>query len=171
MCSSVLMQEVGSVKSRFVTAVLTCLKKRHPESAVLCLRCISLMSINLGSDEDAFFNSIHQVVRRTITDQCDAELRTDAIYALSIAVFFCTTEDQPKWELIELLGSLITGRNLDKDDTSSISDDQKDNSDDVSDDDPLLIVAAIECWTFLVSFFNPSQIVPMIYDQSSKCKG
>ncbi|KDO33354.1 hypothetical protein SPRG_02161 [Saprolegnia parasitica CBS 223.65] len=169
LCASALTQEVGSIKSRLVTAALACLKKRHPESAVLCLRFLALVSITLGSDEEAYYNGVLQPLRRTVTDKCDTELRVEAVYALSISVFMCTNEDQPKWEVLELLGSILTGRHVEKDDNDSIGseDDQRDESDDGLNDDPTLKVAAIECWAFLLSCFNPSQIVPMIYDQSS----
>ncbi|OQR92788.1 hypothetical protein ACHHYP_03195 [Achlya hypogyna] len=168
LCSSVLTQEVGSIKSRLLTATLACLKKRHPESAALCLRFLALISITLGSDEEAYYSTILQPLQRTVTDKCDTELRVESIYALSISAFLCTNEDQPKWELLELLGSIITGRHapVDGGDSNSGSD-ASDSSDDGLNDDPNLKVAAIECWAFLLSAFNPSQIVPMIYDPNS----
>jgi hypothetical protein len=113
---------------------------------------------NFSSSSD-----IQQNISRAITDKVSPALRIEAVYALSISCFMCTTEDQMKWDLLELLGSIIMGTYDCNDD-----DNDDDGDDDANEDGAAgLMVAAIECWAFILTFFSPSTIVPMFYDPQS----
>jgi hypothetical protein len=92
-------------------------------------------------------------LQRIITDEGEPALRVEAVYALSIACFVCCREDQQKWELIDVLGHLLTASK---------------DADEEGDEYPeSLIIAVLECWAFLISAFRSRAIVPKIYDDNS----
>lgn len=92
-------------------------------------------------------------LQRIVTDEGEPALRVEAVYALSTACFVCCREDQQKWELIDVLGHLLVA--------------SKDAEDDGDEYPEQLIIATMECWAFLVSFFRPSLIVAKVYDENS----
>lgn len=92
-------------------------------------------------------------LQRIITDDGEPSLRVEALYALTTACFVCCREDQQKWELIDVLGHLLVA--------------SKSAEDDGDEHPEALIIAAMECWAFLVSFFRPSLIVNKLYDDKS----
>lgn len=92
-------------------------------------------------------------LQRILTDEGEPALRVEAACALSIACFVCCREDQQKWELVDVLGHLLVA--------------SKDAEDDGDEYPEPLIIAVMECWAFLVSFFRPSLIVSKIYDDNS----
>lgn len=92
-------------------------------------------------------------LQRILTDEGEPALRVEAVYALSTACFVCCREDQQKWELIDVLGHLLVA--------------SKDAEDDGDEYPEPLIIAVMECWAFLVSFFRPSLIVAKVYDENS----
>lgn len=97
---------------------------------------------------------VRMPLQRLVTDDGEPSLRVEALYALSTACFVCCREDQQKWELIDVLGHLLVA-----------SKDAEDDGDDAYPEP--LIIAAMECWAFLVSFFRPSLVVSKLYDENA----
>lgn len=96
-------------------------------------------------------------LQRMVTDDGDATLRAEALYALSTACFVCCREDQQQWELLDVIGHVLIAAK-----------DAEDDGDDLDDVFPdALILAALECWALLVSAFRPSVIVNKVYDANS----
>ncbi|TYZ58835.1 hypothetical protein PybrP1_005135 [[Pythium] brassicae (nom. inval.)] len=154
LCGSVMTYSVQPSKVALTSNVLACLKKRMKDSGALALRSLGVLAITIGSDEQAFFDDVRMPLQRIVTDDGDVSLRVEALYALSTACFVCCREDQQKWELIDVLGHLLVA-----------SKDAEDDGDDAHPES--LIVAAMECWAFLVSFFRPSLIVSKLYDENA----
>jgi hypothetical protein len=102
---------------------------------------------------DSFSIDIVISVQRVLTDDCEAALRVEAAYALSIACFVCTTDDQHTWEVIETIGNLLVA-----------SRDAEDDEDHFPEE---FVVALFQSWAFLISAFDPSSVVPKIYDSNS----
>ncbi|DAZ92869.1 TPA: hypothetical protein N0F65_003048 [Lagenidium giganteum] len=153
LCGTVMSDRVGSSKVTLTTNALACLKKRMKESGTLALRTLGVLAVTLGQDEPDYYNDILTPLQRIVTDPCDPALRVEAAYTLSIACFVCCSEDQMKWELIDIFGHLLVS--------------SRDSEDDDDDYPETLVIAVMECWAFLVSSFRTSQIVQQMSDPNA----
>jgi hypothetical protein len=158
--AEVMSGRVQSSKVTLTSHTLGCLKKRSKESGPLALRVLSMVAITLGADEQEFFDDIVMPVQRIFTDRGDAALRGEAVYALSIACFVCCPDDEHKWELLEVLGSFLVAAK-----------DAEDDGHDEKEFPETLTIAVMECWAFLVSFFNPSVMIGKVYKADSIVHG
>lgn len=173
----VLSDRIDGVKATLTAHTLACLKRRMKESAPLALRTLSVLAITIGADALDYYEGrvvicvrkslvldlrlrvvgdlaeIEVSVQRAFTDEGDTARRVEAAYTLSIACFVCCPEDQQKWDVLDVLGSFLLAA--------------KDAEDDEDAYPEELIMAAIECWAFLVSFFPPKLIVARMYDSNS----
>ncbi|KAF4321063.1 hypothetical protein BBO99_00004449 [Phytophthora kernoviae] len=154
--ADVMCDRVQSSKVTLTSYTLGCLKRRAKESSNLAIRVLSMMAITLGADEQGFFDDIVSPVQRILTDRGESSLRVEAVYALSIACFVCCPDDEPKWELLEVLGSFLVAAK-----------DAEDDGHDETEFPEALTIAVMECWAFLVSFFSPSVIIGKVYKPES----
>ncbi|GLE01451.1 hypothetical protein PINS_up010281 [Pythium insidiosum] len=153
LCSTVLTDRIQSNKLELTSHALNTLKKRMKDSGALSLRVLGVLAITIGPDEQEFYEEILQPLQRLVTDDCEPALRIEAVYALSIACAVCGREDQQKWELIDVLGSLLV--------EARDADDNGDVEDVFSED---FLVAVMECWAFLLSAFRATSIVSKLQD-------
>ncbi|KAG6612225.1 Interferon-related developmental regulator 1 [Phytophthora cinnamomi] len=158
--AEVMSDRAQSAKVTLASHALGCLKKRAKESASLALRVLSMVAITLGADEQEFFDDILSPLQRIFTDRGDSAVRVEAVYALSIACFVCCPDDEPKWELLEVLGSFLVAAK-----------DAEDDGHDEKEFPEALTIAVMECWAFLVSFFNPSVMIGKVYNAQSIVHG
>lgn len=152
LCGSVMTDRIQASKQSLCGSILACLKKRMTESGTLALRALGVLAITLGSDEQAFYKEIYGPLHRLLKDECEPSLRVEAAYVLSIACFVCSSEDQSKWELVELLGDMLTeigDSNANGDLPESVG------------------IAIMESWAFLISSFRPSKIVAQLSDPNA----
>ncbi|POM65482.1 Interferon-related developmental regulator family protein / IFRD protein family isoform 1, partial [Phytophthora palmivora] len=147
---------VQSSKVTLTSHTLGCLKKRAKESSSLALRVLSVVAITLGADEQEFYNDMLSPVQRIFSDRGDSTVRVEAVYALSIACFVCCSDDEPKWELLEILGSFLVAAK-----------DAEDDGHDEKEFPETLTIAVMECWAFLISYFNPSVMIGKVYNAQS----
>ncbi|GMF20753.1 unnamed protein product [Phytophthora fragariaefolia] len=154
--AEVMSDRVQSAKVTLTSHTLGCLKKKAKESSSLALRVLSMVAITLGADEQEFFDDILAPVERIFTDTGDGAMRVEAVYALSIACFVCCPDDEPKWELLEVLGSFIVA-----------AEDAEGDGHDEKEFPEALTIAVMECWAFLVSFFDPSVMIRKVYNAQS----
>ncbi|ETL84202.1 hypothetical protein L917_15932 [Phytophthora nicotianae] len=154
--AEVMSDRVQTSKVTLTSHALGCLKKRAKESNSLALRVLSMVAITLGADEQGFYDDILSSVQRIFTDRGDSALRVEAVYALSIACFVCCPDDEPKWELLEVLGSFLVAAK-----------DAEDDGHDEKEFPEVLTIAVMECWAFLVSYFSPSVMIGKVYNAQS----
>ncbi|KAK1943160.1 Interferon-related developmental regulator 1 [Phytophthora citrophthora] len=154
--AEVMSDRVQTSKVTLASHTLGCLKKRGKESSSLALRVMSIVAITLGADEQGFYDDILPAVQRIFTDRGESTLRVEAVYALSITCFVCCPDDEPKWELLEVLGSFLVAAK-----------DAEDDGHDEKEFPETLTIAVMECWAFLVSYFNPSVMIGKVYNAQS----
>ncbi|KAG7389427.1 Interferon- developmental regulator 1 [Phytophthora boehmeriae] len=154
--AEVMSDRVQTSKVTLTSYTLGCLKRRSKESSNLALRVLSLVAITLGADEQGFYDDIASPVQRILTDRGESLLRVEAVYALSIACFVCCPDDEPKWDLLEVLGSFLVAAK-----------DAEDDGHDEAEFPESLTIAVMECWAFLVSYFSPSVIISKVYKPES----
>ncbi|OWZ04398.1 Interferon-related developmental regulator protein [Phytophthora megakarya] len=158
--AEVMSERVQSSKVTLTLQTLGCLKKRAKDSSSLALRVLSMVAITLGADEQEFYRDMLSPVQRIFTDRGDSKIRVEAVYALSIACFVCSPDDDAKWELLEVLGSFLVAAK-----------DAEDDGHDEKEFPEALTIAVMECWAFLVSYFNPSVMIGKVYNAQSIVHG
>ncbi|CEG38793.1 Interferon-related protein PC4 like [Plasmopara halstedii] len=152
----VLSDRIQKIKVTLAPQILGCLKRRAKESSILALRVLSMVAITLGANEQKLYDDLLQPVQTIFTDRDDDAMRIEAVYALSIACFVSCSDDESKWELLEVLGKFLVAAN-----------DAEEDGYDGNEFSETLIVAVIKCWAFLVSSFQPSVIVGKVYNAQS----
>ncbi|KAE8886340.1 hypothetical protein PF005_g17692 [Phytophthora fragariae] len=158
--AEVMNDRVQTAKVTLTSYALGCLKKRAKESSSLALRVLSMVAITLGADEQEFYDDIESPLQRIFTDRGDCAMRVEAVYALSIACFVCCPDDEPKWEMLEVLGSFLVAAK-----------DAEDDGHDEKESPEALTIAVMECWAFLVSYFSPSVMIGKVYNAQSIVHG
>lgn len=92
-------------------------------------------------------------MQRALSDDGEMVVRIEAAYALSISCFVCCPDEQHAWDVLEILGGLLTAAK-----------EAEDEGDDAFPEE--LVIAVMECWAFLVSAF-PAELVAARMDSNS----
>lgn len=92
-----------------VGSVLGLVKRAGPTEGVLCCEALGLLLLLLGPEEDEVFGQVVAPLEFVITRSRYEDVRVEAVQALALGCFICSSEEEATVRALRLLYDVFTG--------------------------------------------------------------